>query len=305
MEGSVSCLPANLVRRARKSQSERPPMMTEATTADIEAWCGHIGRSETRRQIIDAETLRRFAATVGADLDVERKAPPLAHWAFFLDVVGPGDIGPDGHPKRGRGIMPAITLPRRMFASAAIRFGEPLALGCDAELSLTVADVKHRVGKTGELVFVEVDRVLTQDGRECVNERQTIVYRAAGEATPPIMPTDLPARPGEEVWAPGPVDLFRFSAVTFNSHRIHYDQTYARDEEGYPGLVVHGPFTAVKLAALAARDHPAEPMKAFSFRAMSPLFAGQPIRLAPGQTPGEVEAIRCDGATAMAASAAF
>jgi 3-methylfumaryl-CoA hydratase len=268
--------------------------MTEATAADIEAWRGHVGRSEVRRQIIDAETMRRFAAAIGADLDVERKTPPLAHWAFFLDVVGPGDIGPDGHPRRGRGLMPAITLPRRMFASAAIRIGEPLTLGQAAELTLTVADVKHRVGKTGELVFVEVDRVLTQDGLERVNERQTIVYRAPGETTQAIAPADLPARPGEEIWSPTPVDLFRFS-----------DQAYARDEEGYPGLVVHGPFTAVKLAGLAARDHLAAPMKAFSFRAMSPLFAGQPIRLAPAETPGDVEAIRCDGAVAMAASAAF
>ncbi len=280
--------------------------MTEATAAaDIEAWRDHIGRSEVRRQIIDTETLRRFAAAVGADLDVEASPPPLAHWAFFLDVVGPGDIGPDGHPKRGRGIMPAVTLPRRMFASAVLRFGEPLALRHEAELRLTVADVKHRVGKTGELVFVEVDRVLTQDGLERVNERQTIVYRAAGEATPAVQPVDLPVRPGEELWEPSTVDLFRFSAVTFNSHRIHYDETYARDEEGYPGLVVHGPFTAVKLAALAARNNPGKTMQAFSFRAMSPLFVGQPIRLAPAETPGDVEAIRCDGATAMAANASF
>jgi 3-methylfumaryl-CoA hydratase len=98
------------------------------------------------------------------------------------------------------------------------------------------------------------------------------------------------------------VDLVGFSAVTFNSHRIHYDQVYARDEEGYPGLIVHGPFTAVKLAA---HDHPAKPMKTFSFRAMSLLFAGQPVRLAPGAALGEVEAIRCDGAVAISASASF
>jgi 3-methylfumaryl-CoA hydratase len=279
---------------------------TPAPTADdIEAWRGHIGRAETRRQIIDAETLRRFAAAIGADLDVEAKAPPLAHWAFFLEVVGPDGIGPDGHPRRGRGIMPNVTLPRRMFASATMRFGAPLAIGREAQLTLTVADVKHRVGKTGELVFVEVDRVLTQDGRDCVTERQTIVYRGAGEATAAVQPADLPARAGEEIWAPTTVDLFRFSAVTFNSHRIHYDQAYARDEELYPGLVVHGPFTAVKLAALAARVHPGAAMTSFSFRAVAPLFAGQPIKLAPGQTPGEVEAIRCDGALAMSAGAAF
>jgi len=280
--------------------------MSKTTIADdIEAWRGHIGRTETRRQIIDAETLRRYAAAIGADLDVEAKAPPLAHWAFFLEVVGPDQIGPDGHPRRGRGIMPNVTLPRRMFASATMHLGAPLTIGREANLTLTVADVKHRVGKTGELVFVEVDRVLTQDGRDCVAERQTIVYRGAGEATAAIQPADLPARAGEDIWAPTTVDLFRFSAVTFNSHRIHYDQAYARDEEGYPGLVVHGPFTAVRLAALAARDYPGAAMKSFSFRAVSPLFVGQPIRLAPGETPGEVEATRCDGALAMTATATF
>ncbi|HEX4199379.1 MAG TPA: MaoC family dehydratase N-terminal domain-containing protein [Caulobacteraceae bacterium] len=273
--------------------------------ADIEAWRGHVGRSEVRRQRLDVETARRFAAAIGADLDVEHRTPPLAHWAFFLEVVGPGDIGPDGHPRRGLGIMPNVSLPRRMFASAAMRFAEPLALGREAELTLTVADVKHRTGKTGELVFVEVDRVLTQDGRERLAERQTIVYRGAGEATPAVGPADLPARPGEEIWRPNPVDLFRFSAVTFNSHRIHYDQAYVREEEGYPDLVVHGPFTAVKLAMLAARDCPDKSMKSFSFRAMAPLFVDQPVRLAPGAAAGEVEAIRCDGAVAMAAGAVF
>lgn len=282
--------------------------MTEAPSlnpADIETWRGHIGRSEIRRQRLDVETARRFAAAIGADLDVEHKAPPLVHWAFFLEVVGPGEIGADGHPRRGLGIMPNVTLPRRMFAAAAMRFAEPLTLGRDAELTLTVADVKHRTGKTGELVFVEVDRVLTQDGRERLTERQTIVYRGAGEATAAVQPADLPGRAGEEIWRPSPVDLFRFSAVTFNSHRIHYDQAYVRGEEGYPDLVVHGPFTAVKLAMLAARDCPGKSMKTFSFRAMSPLFVSQPVRLASGEAAGEVEATRCDGAVAMAASAGF
>jgi 3-methylfumaryl-CoA hydratase len=274
------------------------------TPEDIEAWRGHIGRGEVRRQVLDVETLRRFAAALGADLDVERQAPPLAHWAFFLEVVGPGDVGPDGHPVRGRGIMPAISLPRRMFASATMAFAEPLVLGREAELSLTVADVKHRVGKTGELVFVEVDRVLSQDGRERVAERQTIVFRGAGETTPAVQPVDLPERADEEIWRPSPVDLFRFSAVTFNAHRIHYDQAYARDEEGYPDLIVHGPFTACKLAALAARTQPGKAMKTFAFRAISPLFVGQPVRLAPA-APGALEAIRCDGAIAMSASASF
>lgn len=278
--------------------------MTEpALTPDvIEAWRGHIGRSEVRRQLLDVETLRRFAAATGADMDVERAPPPLGHWAYFLDVVPPGDLGPDGHPKRGR-LLPPVTLPRRMFASASIVFSEPLALGREAELTLTVADVKHRSGRTGDLVFVEVDRLLTQDGRERLTERQTIVYRGVGDPTPPVQPKPQPQRAGEEIWTPGPTDLFRFSAVTFNSHRIHYDQAYVRDEEGYPGLVVHGPFTAVKLAALAARARPGQALRRFAFRANAPLFVGQPVQLAPAAAPGEVEAIRCDGTLAMSAQA--
>ena len=275
------------------------------TADDIAAWRAFIGRTEVRRQALDVETLRRFAAAVGADLDVERTPPPLAHWAYFFEVVGPDGIGPDGHPKRGGGIMPPVTLPRRMFASSKMGFIEPLTLGREAALTLTVADVKHRKGRSGDLIFVDVDRVLTQDGRERLTELQTIVYRTAGDPLAPIEPVDLPAKAGEEIWRPGPVDLFRYSAVTFNSHRIHYDQAYARDEEGYPDLVVHGPFTALKLATLAAGARPGEPMKTFTFTANAPLFAAQPIRLQPTPLPGQVQAVRCDGAVAMSASAGF
>ncbi len=270
---------------------------------DIEAWRAHVGRQDIRRQRLDVESLRRFAAAQGAPLDVERTPAPLAHWTWFLEVVGPDGIGPDGHPRRG-GLMPPVTLPRRMFASADMRFLAPLSLDAPAEMSLTIAEVNHKSGKTGDLVFVEVDRALTQDGVLRLTEHQTIVYRDLGGPTPPVIPTDQPPHRNAQVWDPGPVDLFRFSAVTFNSHRIHYDAPYARDEEGYPGLVVHGPFTAAKLFALAeARE--GRPIRRFQFRAVAPLFAGQPIYLAPGEGPGDVQALRCDGAVAMSAHADF
>src|ERR1700678_623254 len=192
---------------------------------EIEAWRAHTGRQEIRRQRLDVEGLRRFAAAQGADMDVERNLPPLAHWAWFVETVGPEGIGPDGHPRRG-GLLPPVRLPGRMFAAAVMSFAEPLALDAEGELSITVADVRHRTGKTGDLVFVEVDRRLSQDGRERLTERQTIVYRGQGDPVAPIEPTDLPPRHDTEGWAPTPVDLFRFSAVTFNSHRIHYDQAY-------------------------------------------------------------------------------
>ena len=281
-------------------------MTDEPVTSDhVHGWRDYIGRSETRRQTLDPETLRRFAAAVGADLDVERQTPPLAHWAYFLDVAAPDAIGGDGHPRRGGGLMPPVTLPRRMFAASALRYIAPLRLGRDAELSLTVADVKQRSGRTGALVFVELDRVVSQDGLDRVRERQTIVYRGLGERQPAIAPAEMVARSDAEIWRPGPVDLFRFSAVTFNAHRIHYDQAYATAEEGYPALVVQGPFAAVKLHALAARSQPDRELRGFSFRANAPLFVDQPVLLAPGAATGSFDAIRCDGALAMSASVDF
>ena len=269
---------------------------------EVEAWRAHIGRRETRHQRLDAEILRRFAAAQGADMDVERAAPPLAHWAYFLETVGPGAIGADGHPKRG-GLLPPVRLPRRMFAAATMMFDSPLALDVAAELSMTVVDVRHRSGKTGDLVFVEVDRRLSQEGRERLTERQTIVYRGAGLPTPPIIAVEPPDG-DTSVWRPNTVELFRFSAVTFNSHRIHYDLPYASGEEGYPGLVVHGPLTAAKLFALAQAQG-GRPIQRFEFRAVAPLFVDQPVYLAASASGGEVKAIRCDGTVAMTASAIF
>jgi 3-methylfumaryl-CoA hydratase len=279
--------------------TERPdaPISPE----DIDAWRGYVGRTETRAQRLGLEALRRFAAAVGASPDIENAPPPLAHWAWFLEVAPADGLGPDGHPLRGVGLMPPVRLPRRMFASANLGFEAPLLIDQPAELTLTVAEVNHRRGRTGELVFVEVDRVLSQADTVRVRERQTIVYRGEGGPTPPVV---AEAGADEGAWTPGPVDLFRFSAVTFNSHRIHYDLPYATGEEGYPGLVVHGPFTAVKLCALAA-SLDARPMTGFSFRAQAPMFAGQPIRLRAGAEPGQVEAVRCDGAVAMSATATF
>ena len=136
--------------------------MTQASAPispeELEGWRAFVGRSEVRGQVLDIESARRFAAAMGSDLDVERSAPPLLHWAYFLEAVGPDGLGVDGHPRRGEGLLPPVRLPRRMFASAAMTFAEPLALGEDAELTLTVAKVSHRAGRTGDLVFVDVDR---------------------------------------------------------------------------------------------------------------------------------------------------
>ena len=265
--------------------------------AAVAEWQTSVGRKETLHQRLEIESLRRYALAVGSDDDVERVMPPLAHWAFFLPAPGDGEIGEDGHPRRG-GFLPAITLPRRMFAASAIRFEAPLLLGEEAVQASTVALVTPKSGRSGDLVFVEVERVLSQQGVVRVAERQSYVYRGDGE------PAAMPVPAGEiagEPWQPGPANLFRFSAATFNGHRIHYDVPYATGVEGYPALVVHGPFTAAKLAGFAGRRGA---LAGFSFRAQAPLFLGPPIYL---QQAGEdeVHAVRCDGATAMAAKVSY
>jgi 3-methylfumaryl-CoA hydratase len=252
-----------------------------------------VGRSETRSEILERESLRRFGLAVG----VARDAPALLHWAFFLPCPADDEIGEDGHPRRG-GFLPAIDLPRRMFAASDIRMEAPLLIGKEATLTSTIAGITAKNGRSGDLVFVDVDRVITQDDVTRVTERQSYVYRGIGGAIPLPVPSDVV--PEGERWEPGPVNLFRFSAATFNGHRIHYDSDYARDEEGYPALVVHGPFTAAKLADVAARHGK---LRRFTFRAEAPLFLGQPIFL---QREGNaVRAIRCDGATAMTGTAEY
>ena len=276
--------------------------MSMIDPAALDGWKSAVGRTETRNERLEFESLRRYALAVGSDPAIERQLPPLAHWAFFLPQAEDGEIGEDGHPKRG-GFLPSITLPRRMFAAADIVFEAPMALGDHAEMVSTIAEVNHKSGKSGDLVFVEVDRVISQGGKVRVRERQSYVYRGMGDpASMPVATETAPTNEGlgEEIWHPGPVNLFRFSAVTFNSHRIHYDLPYTQQQEGYPALVVHGPFTAARLAGFAQRGGA---LARFTFRAQAPLFLGQPIRLQHGE--GEVRATRCDGATAMIAEVRY
>ncbi|MGE0741187.1 MAG: hypothetical protein AB7O98_07575 [Hyphomonadaceae bacterium] len=266
--------------------------------ADVRHWQEWTGRSEMRSERLDIAAARRFAAATGQDLDVAAHAPALAHWAFFLPVATVDEVGEDGHPKRG-GFLPPVTLPRRMFAAAEMEFVAPLDLDQAAELTSTVVSVTHKSGQSGELVFVEVARVLAQQGGARVREKQTIVYRGAGAPIAPLAPAA--AAPQGEAWTPATTDLFRFSAATFNTHRIHYDLPYARDVEGYPDLVVQGPLLATKLCALARRTA-GRPLTRFSFRAQAPVFVSQPVAFVADRSSQEVKVVRCDGAAAMTAT---
>ncbi|MDG6079828.1 hypothetical protein E3U23_11580 [Erythrobacter litoralis] len=270
--------------------------MSEISEPQITEWKNAIGREVIEYQPLDKLALRRYSRAVG--LTDEGHAPPLPHWAFFLPCPLDAEIGPDGHPRRGD-FLPAITLPRRMFASASIKFEGPVETGLEGQLSSRVAEVNHKSGRSGDLVFVEVDRTLVQEGSVRVRERQTYVYRDWGDVL--SMPETVTPAPDGEVWAPNEVNLFRFSAATFNGHRIHYDLPYTKEVEGYPALIVHGPFTAARLAGLAMRDGA---LAEFSFRAIAPIFLGQPIYLRK-TTKNEVEAVRADGATAMQAKVTY
>lgn len=270
--------------------------MSAVTPKMVEEWRSAVGRERIEHQPLEVQNLRRYALALG--LAGEEDNPALPHWAFFLPAPADDQLGQDGHPKKG-GFLPAISLPRRMFAASAMDFEEPLQTGVEGRLTSTVAEVNHKHGRSGDLVFVEVDRMLIQEGTVRVRERQSYVYRGEGDQV--AMPEPADTRPEGELWEPGEVNLFRFSAATFNSHRIHYDLPYARNVEGYPALVVHGPFTAAKLAGLASRDGH---LASFSFRAVAPLFLGQPVILRRS-SDNEFEAVRCDGAIAMKAKVSY
>lgn len=232
--------------------------------------------------------------------------PPLWHWLYFLPRAPASRIGSDGHPQRG-GFLPPVALPRRMFAGARLTFRHPLVIGKHASRTGTVKNVTQKSGGSGNLVFVLVEYKIEQDGRVCVEEEQDIVYREPGARVPAPEAKEWPAPPAgawTRVITPDPVLLFRFSALTFNAHRIHYDRPYAVNEEGYPGLVVHGPLTALLLLDLVHRNTKRE-VVAYSFRGRAPIFDLAPFRLVgqPEDVKVELEAFGPDGVVAMSATA--
>jgi 3-methylfumaryl-CoA hydratase len=196
--------------------------------------------------------------------------PPAWHWLYFHDLVGASQLGVDGHPALGV-IMPPVPLERRMWAAGSLAFDRAPRLGETATRTSVIADVVAKDGRTGPLCFVTVEHRIEVGGQSCVQEEQTIVYRdldaGASSVAPPSARTD-----GEAAtrWSLDSTALFRYSALTFNSHRIHYDVDYARDAEGYPGLVIHGPLLATLLMDLAQAE--GRTLASFSYRARSPLF---------------------------------
>ena len=245
--------------------------MTEALDLDhFKTW---IGREETTADVLTAGLVDKFRATLGLAGD---GAPRLIHFCLAVPATPAEGVGPDGHIKRG-GFLPPVPLPRRMWAGGAVTFHGDLTVGDAIQRTSRIADVNIKHGRTGTLCFVDVDHRITANGRLAVEERHNIVYREADAATKAAAE---PAPRGEHtrVIDPTPVLLFRYSALTFNGHRIHYDYPYTTQEEGYPGLVVHGPLQATLLLHFAAGIAGAPP-KQFTLRGQSPLFANTPFVL--------------------------
>jgi 3-methylfumaryl-CoA hydratase len=268
-----------------------------------------VGSTEEREEWIALAPVQAAAAMLDdttAEFGEGSPLPPLWQWFFFLPRARQSRLGPDGHPPRG-GFMPPIELPRRMFAGARMRFLKPLVIGKPARRESVVRDVAEKDGRTGKLAFVTVAHSFHQDGAIRIEEEQDIVYREPGPPVGAPEPRRLgpaPAGSWSRTITPDPTLLFRFSALTFNAHRIHYDRTYATTVEGYPGLVVHGPLTAVLLMELV-RFHARRPVAAFAFRAQAPLFDLAPFRLVgtPAGQRVHLEAQGPDGQTTMTASA--
>jgi len=285
--------------RQKGSPVSQDPSIDEQELASYRA---HIGRRMEEKDSVSPEVVSRFAAALDQDWPGgDAELPPMWHYGLFLNQVPTVRLGPDGHPPRGD-FMPPVRLPRRMFAGARVDFRTSLIAGLEARKVSEVASVDYRQGKSGGLVFVRVKASVHQHNRLCLEEEQTIVYRGDGPRIPAVTPRPAPPASSigsAESWTPGSVELFRFSAVMFNAHRIHYDLPYVTEVEGYPGLVVHGPLTALRLCALAVRV--LGPLKAFQFRGEAPLFAGQPVRLIAETSGTECRLVaeRCDGAAAM------
>lgn len=252
--------------------------------ATLQDW---IGREELCEDVAAAGPLDRLAALLDHETPPWRtgEVPPLGHWLYFLPDARQSQIGEDGHPQRG-GLIPPVDLPKRMWAGGRLTFSRPLPVGPPIQRRSTVIDVKRKVGASGVLVFVTLRHEVIAGGEPVLVEEQDLVYRGAAEAGAPAAIQADPA-PAVSVHARAlvadPVELFRFSALTFNAHRIHYDRDYATGVEGYPGLVVHGPFLATLLIDHVLRRHPGAAVSRFAFRARRPVFDGQPFSLHLGE----------------------
>ena len=253
-----------------------------ATVQQLQSW---IGRTETLHDDISLAPLRGFSATLDREdplPGVGTPVPPLAHWLYFLPQHLQREIGPDGHAERG-GFLPPVPLPRRMWAGSQVRWNADNPLrGGDAVRRVSRIDaVTHKAGRSGDLLFVRAVHEVFNERGLAITDAHDIVYRPAaqpGDAPSPPIAARRDALWQREIMG-DPVLLFRYSALTFNGHRILYDRSYVTEVEGYPGLIVHGPLVATLMVDLVRRHRPDTPVRGFEFKAVRPTFDGHPFHV--------------------------
>ena len=278
----------------------------------FDAW---IGREERARDILSEALAFRWLATFDLDLPNPPFLPQGIHYALCTPEAPTRRLGDDGHPAReegGMGFLPPIPLPRRMWASSATEFLTPVPIGSFFERVSRIASIAEKEGSSGKLAFVNIEHETLVNQNIAVRETQTLVYREAAEPDAPLSPPEQGAESFDKsAWdavrtlSPDPRLLFRYSALTFNTHRIHYDAPYAREVERYRGLVVHGPLTASLLLQLAAKELGENAVRRFEFRGVSPAIVNEPLHLAlrRGEDGYELGAFADDGRQVMKASA--
>jgi 3-methylfumaryl-CoA hydratase len=285
--------------------------MSESAPLDVDRLKTWIGRSETVSDTVTPVPVAALSATLDRDDPTPCAGdplPPLWHWLYFLPLHRQSELGPDGHAKRG-GFLPPVELPRRMWAGGRFTFHQPLHVGEAIHRTSTIANVSHKEGRTGSLIFVLVRHEISGESGLAITEEHDIVYRQAPQPDDPVPP---PRRaPAEALWrrriVPDPVLLFRYSALTFNGHRIHYDRSYVTEVENYPGLIVHGPLLATLLVDLLRRNV-ASPLASFGFRAVRPIFDIAPFAVAGTPEPTDGAALwveDAEGFLGMQAEARF
>ena len=279
------------------------------------SWDSWIGRTQVQRDVLDSALARRWLATFDLPTCGDGAMPQGIHLCLCTPEAATAALGTDGHPARddsADSFFPPIPLPRRMWAASDITFLAPIDIGARIERVSRIVSVSEKDGSTGKLGFVEVEHVTTANDLEAVHEKQTLVYRGDAAPNAPLSPPE----PGDGRFNPAGWDrvktlvpsetlLFRYSALTFNTHRIHYDAPYAREVERYRGLVVHGPLIASLLLQVAAEAHGDNRLKTFSFRAVSPAIGGEALHLALRETADGLElgSFASDGRPTLRANA--
>lgn len=279
--------------------------MTDTAAEKYAEWIDRdVGAAET----FDRERHRQFDATFDREHDeTQRHIAPMSHLIHFLADTPISRLGPDGHAEHG-GFLPPIPLPRRMWAGSQIDFIQPIEFGADVTRRTRITSVTEKSGKSGDLVFVNTEHEYLVNGATHLRDRQSLVFReeATGSAAPPPGETRTAAK--SRAIPATPLLLFRYSAITFNSHRIHYDHPYTTQVEGYPGLVVHGPLQATFLAAYADELAAGRRLTAISFRAQRPLFDTGEFTVNAAEPDGDTLDLwtaDADGYTCMKANATY